>query len=47
MMGFTFPLFAPQMYETLGLRWGNSLLAFLSIFLALVSSVLLWFYGPK
>ncbi|KAI8943519.1 hypothetical protein NX059_001516 [Plenodomus lindquistii] len=47
MMGFSFPLFAPQMYETLGLGWGNSLLAFLTLFLALVSPVLLWFYGPK
>lgn len=47
MCGFSFPLFAPRMYEKLGLGWGNSLLAFLTLGLALVSPVLLWFYGPK
>jgi hypothetical protein len=47
MCGFSFPLFAVQMYETLGLGWGNSLLAFMTLGLALVSPVLLWFYGPK
>ncbi|KAF2826206.1 MFS multidrug transporter-like protein [Ophiobolus disseminans] len=47
MMGFSFPLFAPRMYETMGLGWGNSLLAFLTLGLALVSPVLLWFYGPR
>jgi hypothetical protein len=31
----------------LGLGWSNSLLAFLTLFLALVSPVLLWFYGSK
>ncbi|KAF1364120.1 MFS general substrate transporter [Lizonia empirigonia] len=46
MCGFSFPLFAVQMYETLGLGWGNSLLAFLTLGLALVSPVL-WFCGPK
>ena len=46
MMGFSFPLFAPRMYETMGLGWGNSLLAFLTLVLALISPVLLWFYGP-
>ncbi|KAH7392897.1 MFS multidrug transporter-like protein [Pyrenochaeta sp. MPI-SDFR-AT-0127] len=47
MCGFSFPLFAPQMYQVMGLGWGNSLLAFLTLFLALVSPVLLWFYGAK
>ncbi|OAL01894.1 MFS multidrug transporter-like protein [Phaeosphaeriaceae sp. SRC1lsM3a] len=47
MMGFSFPLFAPKMYETMGLGWGNSLLAFLTLFVALISPVLLWFYGEK
>lgn len=47
MCGFSFPLFAVQMYEKLGLGWGNSLLAFMTLGLALVSPVLLWFYGPK
>ncbi|KAF1949636.1 MFS multidrug transporter-like protein [Byssothecium circinans] len=47
MCGFSFPLFAPQMYETLGLGWGNSLLAFLTLGLAIVSPLCLWFYGAK
>jgi hypothetical protein len=47
MCGFSFPLFAPRMYEVLGLGWGNSLLSFLTLVLALVSPVLLWFYGAK
>lgn len=47
MMGFSFPLFAPQMYETLGLGWGNSLLAFVTLFLGLASPVLLWYYGAR
>ncbi|KAH8712141.1 major facilitator superfamily domain-containing protein [Phaeosphaeriaceae sp. PMI808] len=47
MMGFSFPLFAPKMHQTMGLGWGNSLLAFLTLFLALISPVLLWLYGPK
>jgi hypothetical protein len=47
MMGFSFPLFAPKMYETLGLGWGNSLLAILTLFLGLVSPVLLWCYGAR
>ncbi|XP_014558121.1 hypothetical protein COCVIDRAFT_95245 [Bipolaris victoriae FI3] len=47
MCGFSFPLFAPQMYESMGLGWGNSLLAFLTLGLGLVGPVGLWFYGPK
>ena len=45
MCGFSFPLFAPQMYETLGLGWGNSLLAFLTMTLGIVMPIGLWFYG--
>lgn len=47
MCGFSFPLFAPRMYEVLGLGWGNSLLAFLTLGVALCGPVLLWFYGPR
>ncbi|EMD59378.1 hypothetical protein GGP41_009245 [Bipolaris sorokiniana] len=47
MCGFSFPLFAPQMYESMGLGWGNSLLAFLTLGIGLVGPVGLWFYGPK
>jgi uncharacterized membrane protein YczE len=47
MCGFSFPLFAPQMYEKLGLGWGNSLLAFLTLGLAIISPLGLWFYGAN
>lgn len=39
------PLFAPYMYEALGLDWGNSLLAFLAIGLGIPAPVLLWKFG--
>lgn len=45
MAGFSFPLFAPKLYDTLGLGWGNSLLAFISLALGTVAPVLLWRYG--
>lgn len=45
MMGFSFPLFAPGMYDTLGVGWGNSLLGFISLILGLIAPVLLWKYG--
>lgn len=45
MCGFSFPLFAPAMYARLGLGWGNSVLAFITLGLAIVSPALLWFCG--
>ncbi|KAF2267738.1 MFS multidrug transporter-like protein [Lojkania enalia] len=47
MCGFSFPLFGPSMYDMLGVAWGNSLLAFLTLGLALMGPVVLWFYGAK
>lgn len=44
---FGFPLFAPKMYKVLGLGWGNSLLAFLSIGIGIPSIIVLWRYGAK
>jgi hypothetical protein len=43
--GFSFPLFAPAMYKSLGLAWGNSLLAFISVALGIPVPILLWKYG--
>lgn len=43
--GFTFLLFAPAMYERLGHGWGNSLLAFILLFLAIIVPGFLWKYG--
>jgi multidrug resistance protein len=42
----TFPLFANQMYDALGWGWGNSLLAFLFLFIGVPAIVGLWQYGP-
>ncbi|KAK2745313.1 hypothetical protein FQN55_006217 [Onygenales sp. PD_40] len=43
--GFSFPLFAPSLYGALGLGWGNSVLAFISLLLGVVAPLLLWRYG--
>ncbi|KAJ1558237.1 hypothetical protein HK096_002771, partial [Nowakowskiella sp. JEL0078] len=45
--GFLFPLFAPYMYNSLDYGWGNSLLAFIGIFIGIPSPILLWYYGPS
>jgi hypothetical protein len=45
--GFSFPLFAPKMYASLGLGWGNSLLAFISLGLGIASPILLWKFGER
>ena len=47
LLAFAFPLFANRMYTVLGYGWGNSLLAFLSIGIALPSTGVLWRYGAK
>jgi hypothetical protein len=46
-MGFAFPLFAPQLYNTLGYGWGNSLLAFLYLAIGVPAPFLLWKWGPR
>lgn len=45
MCGFSFPLFAPAMYDHFGIGWGNSLLGFIALSLGMVAPVLLWRYG--
>lgn len=45
MAGFSFPLFAPKMYDALGVGWGNSLLGFVSLGLGLVAPLVLWRFG--
>lgn len=47
LLAFAFPLFSDSMYETLGYGWGNSLLAFLSIGIALPATGILWRFGAK
>jgi MFS family permease len=43
--GFGFPLFAPKLYAAMGLGWGNSMLAFVSLGLGIVGPLALWRYG--
>ena len=45
--GFSFPLFAPYMYDALDYGWGNSLLGFIAIGLGIPAPFLLWFFGEK
>ena len=47
MLGFAFPLFGQQMFDTLGLGGGNSLLAGLAIALGIPFPIWLWFYGER
>ncbi|TVY84239.1 putative efflux pump mfs2 [Lachnellula suecica] len=44
---FLFPLFAPAMYRALGYGWGNSLIAFASIFIGLPAPLIIWFWGSR
>lgn len=44
--GFSFPLFAPYMYTTMGYGWGNSMLACIALILGGLPPLLLWKYGP-
>ncbi|KAK5074401.1 hypothetical protein LTR64_006455 [Lithohypha guttulata] len=45
MAGFSFPLFAPGMYEKLGVGWGNSLLALIAGTIGIGAPILLWRWG--
>ena len=45
--GFGFPLFARQLYQHLGLGWGNSLLGFVALAFGLPAPFMLWKYGEK
>ena len=45
--GFTFPLFAPSLYEALDYGWGNTLLAGIAIILGIPMPLFLWKYGAR
>ena len=45
-LGATFPLFTLQMYDALGLGWGNSLIAFIAVALCPIPWLFYW-YGEK
>ncbi|KAJ3099273.1 hypothetical protein HK100_004919 [Physocladia obscura] len=45
--GFGFPLFSAEMYQQLGYGWGNSVLAFVGIFIGIPAPFLLFVYGER
>ncbi|ETN43755.1 uncharacterized protein HMPREF1541_02914 [Cyphellophora europaea CBS 101466] len=47
MAGFSFPLFAPRLYQTLGVGGGNALLAGVAAAVGLVAPVVLWRWGAR
>ncbi|KAI0182200.1 major facilitator superfamily domain-containing protein [Xylaria flabelliformis] len=46
-LGFVFPLFAPQLYDRLEYGWGNSVLTLVWVVLGFPIPVLLWLFGEK
>lgn len=45
--GFAFPLFAPELYNSLGYGWGNSVLAFVAIAIGVPAPWVFWHYGAR
>lgn len=45
--GFSFPLFAPYMFDSLEYGWGNSILAFVAIAIGIPAPILLWRFGQR
>ncbi|KAI1082942.1 putative florfenicol exporter [Whalleya microplaca] len=46
-LGFAFPIFAPQLYQKLGYGWGNSLLALIFVVFGFPVPLCLWIWGAK
>lgn len=46
-LGFTFPIFAPQLYIKLGYGWGNTLLALILVVFGWPAPIILWKYGER
>lgn len=46
-LGFIFPIFAPNLEARLGFGWGNSVLGFVILAIGLPTIALLWFWGSK
>ncbi|PVH80244.1 MFS general substrate transporter [Cadophora sp. DSE1049] len=45
--GFGFPLFAGKLYGTLGVGWGNAVLAFVALGVGIPAPILFWRYGER
>ncbi|PYI16009.1 MFS general substrate transporter [Aspergillus violaceofuscus CBS 115571] len=46
-LGFAFPIFAPDLYAALGYGWGNSLLGFIFVAVGWPIPVILWIYRSR
>ncbi|KAI3325009.1 putative efflux pump antibiotic resistance protein [Xylariaceae sp. AK1471] len=46
-LGFAFPIFAPQLHKALGYGWGTSLLAFIFILFGVPVTLALWRWGER
>ena len=46
-LGFAFPIFAPQMYDNLGEGWGNTLLGFIFLVFAIPTIAVFWMFGTR
>lgn len=47
MAGFSFPLFAPKLYEELGIARGNAVLSGTAVVICLLAPAVLWRYGER
>ena len=47
MAGFSFPLFAPDLYEAVGIAWGNAILAGMAFVICIVAPAIMWRYGER
>lgn len=47
MAGFGFPLFAPSLYDTIGIAWGNAVLAGVASVICIAAPAVLWRYGER
>jgi len=45
--GFTFPTFAPSMYDALHHGWGNTVLALAGVVIGIPTAILLWYFGDR
>ncbi|KAF5506391.1 Efflux pump vrtL [Colletotrichum siamense] len=45
MAGFSFPLFAPKLYDVLGIAWGNALLSGIVLVMGIIVPVVMWKWG--
>jgi hypothetical protein len=46
-LGFAFPIFAPELYAALGYGWGNSLLGFIFVALGCPVPLIIWIWGER